>query len=94
MPLGSPWPSPGYQSVISFVSAVCSLADYGTRVVKRLNEFRTNVHDLPQTILHVSDQLPLLIDTVNRLHDQAEDGHLSLQTETVLRPVVGGIMQS
>jgi hypothetical protein len=78
-------------AVISFVSAVCSLADYGTRVVKRLNEFRTNVHDLPQTFLHVSDQLPLLTDTVNRIHRQAKDGHLSPQTETVLRPVVEGI---
>ena len=78
-------------AVISFVSTVCSLADYGTRVVKRLNEFRTNVHDLPQTFLHVSDQLPLLTDTVNRIHRQAEDGHLSPQTETVLRPVVEGI---
>ncbi|OCK99064.1 TPR-like protein [Cenococcum geophilum 1.58] len=78
-------------AVISFVSAVCSLADYGTRVVKRLNEFRTNVHNLPQTFLHISDQLPLLTDTVNRIHRQAKDGHPSPQTETVLRPVVEGI---
>jgi tetratricopeptide (TPR) repeat protein len=79
-------------AVISFVSAVYSLADFGTRVVKRLNEFRTNVHGLPQTFLHVSDQLPLLIDTVNLLHRQANDGHLSPQAEIVLRPVVEGIL--
>lgn len=79
-------------AVISFVSAACSLADYVTRVAKRLNEFRTNVHDLPQTFLHISDQLPLLADTVHRLHQQAKDGHLSQQTVTVLRPVVEGIL--
>jgi hypothetical protein len=78
-------------AVISFVSAVWSLADFGMGVVKRLNEFKTNVHDLPQTFLHISDQLPLLIDTVNRLHDQAKDGHLSPQTEKALGPVVEGV---
>jgi len=59
--------------------------------VKRLNEFRANVQDLPQSFLHISDQLPLLIDTVNRLHDQAKNGDLSPNTETALRPVVKGI---
>ena len=77
--------------IISFVSAVWSLADLGTKVVKRLNEFRTDVRDLPQSLIHISDQLPLLIDTVNRLHNQAKDGNLSSATEQALQPVVNGI---
>lgn len=78
-------------AVISFVSAVWSLADHGTKVVKRLNEFRANVRDLPQSLIHISDQLPLLIDTVNHLHNQARDGNLSSATEKALQPVVNGI---
>lgn len=78
-------------AVISFVSAVWSLADNGIKVMKRLNEFRTNFHDLPQSLIHISDQLPLLIDTVNRLHNQAKDGNLSSATEKALQPVVNGI---
>jgi tetratricopeptide (TPR) repeat protein len=78
-------------TAVSFVSVVWSLVDYGTKVVQRLNEFRANVRDLPQAFLHISDQLPLLIDTVNRLHDQAKDGDLSPKAETALRPVVKGI---
>lgn len=78
-------------AVISFVSAVWSLADHGTKVVKGLTEFRTNVRDLPQSLIHISDQLPLLIDTVNRLHNQARDGNLSSATEKALQPVVDGI---
>lgn len=77
--------------VVSLVSAVWSLADFGTQVVKRLNEFRTNVRDLPQSLIHISDQLPLLIDTVNRLHNRANDGNLSSATEQALHPVVNGI---
>lgn len=78
-------------AVIGFVSAVWSLADHGTKVVKRLNEFRANVRDLPQSLIHISDQLPLLIDTVNRLHNQSRDGNLSSATEKALQPVVNGI---
>jgi hypothetical protein len=78
-------------AAVSFVSVVWSLADYGTRVVQRLNEFRANVRDLPQSFLHISDQLPLLIETVNRLHDQAKDGGLNPMTKAALRPVVEGI---
>jgi hypothetical protein len=62
-----------------------------TRVVKRLNEFKTNVHDLPETFLHISDQLPLLIDTVNRLNEQAKTGCLDPRTEIALCPAVEGI---
>jgi hypothetical protein len=79
-------------AVISFVSVVWSLADYGSKVVTRLNEFRTNVRDLPEAFQHISDQLPLLIDTVSHLHDQTKDGRLSRDTETALRPVVEGIL--
>lgn len=78
-------------AVTSFVSVVWSLAKYGTEVVKRLNEFRTNVRDLPRTFLHIGDQLPLLINTVDRLHGQAKDGDLNPETQTALRPVVEGI---
>ncbi|MCJ1345259.1 hypothetical protein MMC31_003465, partial [Peltigera leucophlebia] len=69
-------------AVISFVSAVWSLADHGTKVVKRLNEFKTNVRDLPQSLIHISDQLPLLIDTVNRLHNHREGATASATAST------------
>ena len=78
-------------AVISFVSIVWSLADYGTKVVTRLNEFRTNGRDLPHAFQHISDQLPLLIDIVNHLYDQAKNNRLSHETEAALSPVVEGI---
>lgn len=78
-------------AVISFVSAVWTLADHGTKVVKRLSGFRTNVRDLPQSLIHISDQPPLLIDTVNRLQNQARNGNLSSATEKALQPVMDDI---
>ena len=78
-------------AVIGFVSAVASLADCGERIVKRLNEFRKNVKDLPQSFLHISVQLPLLIDIIHRLHDQSKKGELTPTTENLLKPVLDGL---
>lgn len=78
-------------AVLSFVSAICSLVDYGGKLVSRLNEFRNNVTNLPQCFFHISVQLPLLVDIARRLHDQAYRGELPPQTKSVLMPVVVGL---
>ena len=78
-------------TVISFVSAIYSLADYGTKVVTRLNEFRKNVEELPANFVHISVQLPLLVDIVCRLSDQASRGEIAPDTEERLKPVVEGL---
>ena len=78
-------------AVISFVSATCALVDYGSKVITRLNAFRKNVSELPASFHHISVQLPLLVDIVRRLNDQASQGELSAETESLLRPVVGSL---
>ena len=75
-------------AVIGFVSAIASLADYGERLIKRLNEFQRNVRELPQSFLHISVQLPLLVDIIRRLHDQSKQGELLPDTQTLLKPVL------
>lgn len=79
-------------AVISFVSALFALADYGTKVLQRLNECKTSVRDLPRSFSHIRNQLPLLIGTVNDLRSRANAGGLSPETETALRLVVEGIL--
>ena len=80
-------------AVIGFVSAIASLADYGEKIVKRLNEFRKNVRELPQSFLHISVQLPLLVDIIRRLHDQSKQGELTPDTQNLLEPVLDCLSQ-
>ena len=80
-------------AVIGFVSAIASLADYGEKIVKRLNEFRKNVRELPQSFLHISVQLPLLVDIIHRLHDQSKQGELTPDTQNLLEPVLDCLSQ-
>ena len=78
-------------ATISFVSAVCALVDFGAQVVGRLKEFNDNAGELPRAFIHISQRLPLLIDAVDRPHEQSKNGSLSSTTETALRPVADGI---
>ena len=80
-------------AVIGFISVVATLADCGERIVKRLNEFRRNAKELPQSFLHISIQLPLLVDIIHRLHDQSKKGELTPETENLLKPVLDGLYQ-
>ena len=80
-------------AVISFISAVASLTNYGKIVVKRLNDFRSNVRDLPGVFLYIGHQLPLLITTVDKIYERAKNGDIDVETEAALRPVVDGVQE-
>ena len=75
-------------AVVGFISAIASLADYGTTVVKRFNELRKNVKGLPSNFHHINVQLPLLVNIVHCLHDQSERGELTPDTASLLKPVL------
>lgn len=78
-------------AALSLVSAILSLVDYGGKVISRMNEFRDNVEGLPQYFIHISVQLPLLVEIAKRLHDQAYNDELPPHTKNVLLPVVEGL---
>ena len=78
-------------AIVSFVSAAASLVQLGADLIVRIKEFRQNAKNLPAALLHISDQLPLLINTVNSLHEQAETYSLDPKTEAALIPVVRGV---
>ncbi|MCJ1262023.1 hypothetical protein MMC22_001892 [Lobaria immixta] len=76
---------------IALASSILAMIEFAGKVVKRLDEFKTNVNDLPQSFLHISAQLPLLVDIANRLHAQACQDELNNTTKRALVPVVKGL---
>ena len=78
-------------AAISIVSSIFSLVTFGSDVIKRLSEFRSNVRDLPDCFFHISIQLPLLVDVAQRLYDQAKQDELGIATQKALMPVIQGL---
>jgi hypothetical protein len=75
-------------AIVGLVSAVVQLVDFGSKILERLNEFTSDVFEVPETIRAVKVQLPLLIDTLHRTQQQASDGFVSGETATTLKPLI------
>lgn len=81
--------------VISFVSAIAGLVDISCRVVKRLNDFHlhSKSNKVPKALQHVKEQLPLIIDSVQRTEEISKCGSVDEETQKALIPALDGCKQ-
>jgi hypothetical protein len=63
-------------AVIGLISSIAQFIDSSTRVIGRLNEFRSSLDGVPETFREIKDRLPLLIDTLKRTQNQVDAGHI------------------
>jgi hypothetical protein len=75
-------------AIVGLISAIVQFVDFGSKVVERLNEFGTDIHELPKTFQDIRVQLPLLINTLERTQRQATGGHISDATALSLKPLI------
>lgn len=74
--------------VIGVVATIIDLVSFGKDVLTRLDEFQKNVRELPHSFVNIAVQLPLLLDTLDRIREQSFDNSLSPSTEEALAPVI------
>ncbi|KAI4147474.1 MAG: hypothetical protein L6R39_003098 [Caloplaca ligustica] len=77
-------------AVISFISAVISLVDAGTRIVNRLHEFDEASQEIPESFRHLKSQLPIVLDGLRRTEARAKAGHVDKRTQEALVPTIQG----
>jgi N-terminal domain on NACHT_NTPase and P-loop NTPases len=75
-------------AIVSLVSAIVQFVDFGTKVVERLNEFSSDIEELPKAFQATKVELPLLIDTLSRTKRQADAGYVSDATAIALKPLI------
>ncbi len=75
-------------AIVGLVSAIVQFVEFGSKVVERLNEFSSDIHEAPKSFQAISVQLPLLIDTLNRTQRQAIAGHMSDATAVALKSLI------
>jgi hypothetical protein len=80
-------------AVIGLVSAIAQFTDYGIRVVDRMDEFNSNISEVPKTFREIRIQLPLIIDTLDRTQNQADRGRVSEATARALKPLVDSCLE-
>ncbi|KAL8762146.1 MAG: hypothetical protein Q9184_001802 [Pyrenodesmia sp. 2 TL-2023] len=77
-------------AIISFVSAVVSLVDAGSRVLSRLNEFNAASSEIPESFKHLNAQLPIVLDGLRRTEARAKAGSVDKRTQEALIPTIQG----
>lgn len=75
-------------ALVGLAAAVSQFVDYGTRIVKRVNEFNSSLNEVPESFRAIKTELPLLVDILRRTKHQAEQGDISKRTQQALEPVV------
>jgi hypothetical protein len=75
-------------AIVGLVSAIVQFIDSGSKVVQRLHEYSSDLHELPKTFQDINVQLPLLMDTLRRTQRQATAGHVSNATAVALKPLI------
>ena len=79
-------------AAISLAACIVNFADFGIKVVMRLHEFRSAIplSEEPKPYRDIVIELPLLIDTLRRTREQAENGQVREETARSLMPVIQG----
>lgn len=75
-------------AIIGLVSSIVQFLDFGSKIVIRLNEYREAGNNVPKTFQKISIDLPLVINNLKRIKNQADAGEINDETANALKPVL------
>ena len=75
-------------AVVGIVSSIIQVVEFSTKVAERLNDFASTVGEVPRAFRHIQTELPLIIDSLRRIKNQAESGSVESATTTAVWPVL------
>ncbi len=78
---------------ISLLSSIIQLVDFGTKLITRLDDFTSATEEVPASFRSIKSQLPLAINTLQRVQEQAREGRISDADARALKPVIDNCLQ-
>lgn len=80
-------------SVLSLTSTIVQFIDFGFKVTRRLTDYaKAGIDNTPQTLETIANQLPLLLNALERVKANLAESKLDYDTRRILRGVVAGCM--
>ena len=77
-------------AVVGVVASIVQLAELGSKVLLRLNDFQSRIGEIPKTFQHVKAELPVLLDTLKQTKSAIEVGSIPNETKNALLPAIDG----
>lgn len=75
-------------AVVGIVASIVQLVDSGSRVLSRLEEYRSSLGDIPESFRHVKTELPVLLDALKQKKAEIDAGQITNDSKKALAPAV------
>lgn len=75
-------------AVVGVVASIVQLVEFGFR--RRLDDFQSSLGEIPRAFRHVRDELPILLDTLERTTVAVEKESIREETKRALLPTING----
>ena len=77
-------------AVVGIVANIIQLVDFGSRVLKRLEEYQSGLGDIPEVFYHIKAELPVLLDALRQTKAVIDAGSMQDDSKKALIPAVEG----
>ncbi|KAH8727392.1 P-loop containing nucleoside triphosphate hydrolase protein [Phaeosphaeriaceae sp. PMI808] len=77
-------------AVVGIVANIIQLVDFGSRVLKRLEEYQSELGDIPEAFRHIKTELPVLLDALRQTKAAIDAGSIQDESKKALLPAVEG----
>ncbi|KAI9767614.1 MAG: hypothetical protein M1839_004471 [Geoglossum umbratile] len=76
--------------VVGIVANIIQLVDFGSRVLRRLEEYHSKLGEIPEVFRHIKAELPVLLDALRQTKAAIDAGCMQDETKKALLPAVEG----
>ncbi|KAF2239753.1 TPR-like protein [Viridothelium virens] len=77
-------------AAVSIVANIVQLVNFGSRVLKRLEEYQSKLGDIPEAFRHIKAELPVLLDALQQTQSRINVGSVRDESKKALLPAVEG----
>jgi hypothetical protein len=77
-------------AVVGIVANIVQLVDFGSSVLKRLEEYQSKLGDIPEAFRHIKAELPVLLDALRQTQSAIDAGSMRDESKKALLPAVEG----
>jgi len=75
-------------ALVGLASAIVQFVDFSTKVIGRIEKFRSKNNEVPVVFRDIKIQLPLLISDLKRTRERVELHEVALETQSAVLAVV------
>ncbi|KAF2476779.1 TPR-like protein [Lindgomyces ingoldianus] len=77
-------------AVVGIVANIVQLIDFGSRLLKRLGEYQSELGDIPEAFRHIKSELPVLLDALRQTKAAIDTGYMQAESQKALLPAIEG----